>query len=231
MGVAFDADGALWVTGGVMREGPARIWKVTPDGRVQPWALIPDATFINGCTMHPDGRTLLVCESQTGRILAIDLTRPDHWWAWLTDDYLKPGHPYFPGANGIKIADGWAWITVSGRHAVVRAPLMADGAAGALEVAAGNILGDDFAIGASGDLYITTHPAQSVVCLKTSGERTTIAGPEEGAVGSTACLFGRAPGDENALYVTTEGGMVVAHNGVLQKSKLLRIEVGEGGRF
>ncbi len=231
MGVEFDADGVLWVTGGLMREGPAYVWKVTPDGQVRQWALIPDATFINGCTMHPDGKTLLICESQTGRILAIDLAKPDHWWAWLTDDHLKPDHPQFPGANGIKIADGWAWITVSGRHAVVRAPLMADGAAGPLEVAAGNILGDDFAIGASGDLYITTHPMQSVVRLKPSGERTTIAGPEEGAVGSTACLFGRAPGDENALYVTTEGGMVLPHNGVLQKSKLLRIEVGEGGRF
>jgi len=75
---------------------------------------IPDATFISGCTMHPDGKTLLVCESQTGRILAIDLTQSDHWSAWLTHAHLEPDHPHWPGANGIKIADGWAWITVSG---------------------------------------------------------------------------------------------------------------------
>lgn len=104
---------------------------------------------------------------------------------------------------------------------------MADGAAGPLEVAAGDLVSDDFAIGASGDLYVTTHPENSVVRLKPSGERTTIAGPGEGAVGSTACRFGRAPGDETALYVTTDGGMIARHDGVaLEKAKLLRIEVG-----
>src|SRR5207253_10420065 len=43
------------------------------------WCELPDATFMNGCTMHPNGRTLLACESASGHILAIDLGQPGRW--------------------------------------------------------------------------------------------------------------------------------------------------------
>src|SRR6202140_2790850 len=82
VGLAFDAGGSLWATGGAFFKGPGYIWKIAPDGSVQHWADLPDALFINGCTLHPDGRTLLACESLTGRILAIDLREPSRWSAW-----------------------------------------------------------------------------------------------------------------------------------------------------
>src|SRR6266852_5202628 len=69
MGLAFDADGSLWATGGTFRKGPGYIWKIAAGGSVQHWTDLPDAIFINGCTLHPNGHTLLVCESLTGRIL------------------------------------------------------------------------------------------------------------------------------------------------------------------
>ena len=59
--------------------------------------------------------------------------------------------------------------------------------------------------------------------------RATLAGPEQGMVGSTACAFGRAPGDEKALYVTTDGGFLIPHQSGIQDAKLVRIEVGERG--
>src|SRR5216684_7571245 len=31
VGLAFDADGSLWATGGTFREGPGHIWKIAPD--------------------------------------------------------------------------------------------------------------------------------------------------------------------------------------------------------
>ncbi|MEA3209439.1 MAG: hypothetical protein QOE70_2496 [Chthoniobacter sp.] len=45
---------------------------------------------MNGCTMHPNGRTLLACESSSGNILAIDLGLPGRWDVWLQGDRLKP---------------------------------------------------------------------------------------------------------------------------------------------
>ena len=67
--------------------------------------------------------------------------------------------------------------------------------------------------------------------LAADGGRSTVAGPAEGAVGSTACAFGRAQGDETALYVTTNGGLYAPYGGEVQDAKLLRLEVGEPGLF
>jgi sugar lactone lactonase YvrE len=229
MGLAFDADGALWITGGTIYEGPGFIWRVERSGAVRQWCELPDATFMNGCTMHPSGRTLLACESSSGDILAIDLGQPGRWDVWLHEDRLRPIIPKYPGSNGIKIRDGWAWISVSGRGLMVRVPIRPDGSADSIEIAATRLMADDFAIGMSGSLYVTTHPEHSLVRLDTSGTRTTLAGPEQGMVGSTACAFGRAPGDEKALYVTTDGGFLIPHDVGIQDAKLVRMEVGESG--
>jgi sugar lactone lactonase YvrE len=227
MGLALDKDGTLWATGGAFPTGPGHVWRIAAGGAIQRWADLADAPFINGCTLHPDGRTLLACESLTGRILAIDLRRPDMWSTWLADDILKPDIPRVPGANGIKVKDGSALVTVSARQLVLRIPLLPDGSPGWLERLAQRLRGDDFAIGESGALYIATHTAQTVVRLAPSGTRVTLAGPEEGAAGATACAFGRTPADATALYVTTTGGLLAPHDGVVQEAKLLRLEVGE----
>jgi hypothetical protein len=229
MGPAFDAGGVLWTTGGTLREGPGYIWRVERSGAVQQWCELPDALFMNGCTMHPNGRMLLVCESASGQILAIDLGQPGRWEVWLEGDRLRPIVPGYPGSNGIKIREGWAWISVSGRRLMVRVPIQPDGSAGDIEIAAARLEADDFAFGMSGSVYITTHPEHTLVRLEPSGARTTLAGPEEGMVGSTACAFGRAPGDEKAIYVTTDGGFLIPHENGIQDAKLVRMEVGESG--
>jgi hypothetical protein len=59
--------------------------------------------------------------------------------------------------------EGITYITVSARYLIVRAPIRADGSAGPVEPVWRNMLGDDFAFGESGSLYVTTHPAQTLV--------------------------------------------------------------------
>jgi sugar lactone lactonase YvrE len=221
-GLAFGPGGRLWVTGGTPGQAPGHLWSITPDATVTAWGTLPDALFLNGCTLHPDGHTLLICESLTGRVLAADLHQPGAWRTWLADERLTPVDPPTPGANGIKIHDGWAWISVTGRNLLLRAPLSPDGSAGALDVAATELRADDFIIGPSGAVFIATHPAHSVMRLDTDGTRTTIAGPDEGAVGSTACAIGK----DGALYVTTNGGLWAPYRGTPQDAKLLRIEIG-----
>jgi hypothetical protein len=130
---------------------------------------------------------------------------------------------------GIKVCDSAAYITVSARSLIVCAPILTDGSAGQVEPVWREVLGDDFAFGESGSLYVTTHPAQTLVCIDPSGKRTTIAGPDQGMVGATACAFGIAPGDKEALYVSTDGGFIVPYNDVLQDAKLVRLELGESG--
>jgi sugar lactone lactonase YvrE len=231
MGLAFDEAGSLWVTGSTMKAPPGHVWKVSADGAVRNWADIPDATFLNGCDLHPNGRQLLVCESRASRVLAIDLQEPGKWSVWLEDALLAPAsiQSPVPGANGIKFRGGIAYMTVSGQSLIVRAPLRADGSAGPVETVWRDMLGDDFAFGESGSLYVTTHPMQSLVQIDPAGKRKTIAGPEEGMVGATGCAFGRAPSDERALYVSTNGGFVIPHQGVVEDAKLVRLELDELG--
>jgi DNA-binding beta-propeller fold protein YncE len=229
MGLAIDESGSLWVTGGTMRTAPGYISRVSVKGEVRHWTDLPEATFMNGCAVHPNGRELLVCESSSSRVLSIDLREPGKWSVWLEDELIGPGESWFPGANGIKIRGSTAYITVSARSLIVRAPILANGSAGPVEPVWRDVLGDDFAFGDSGSLYITTHPAQTLVRIDSSGKRTTIAGPDQGMVGSTACAFGKAPGDERALYVSTDGGFIVPHQGAIQDAKLVRLELREPG--
>jgi hypothetical protein len=229
MGLAFDESGSLWVTSCTMRTAPGYVWKVSVQGEVQHWTDLPEATFMNGCAVHPHGRGLLVCESFSNRVLSIDLQAPGKWSVWLEDELIGPGESWFPGANGIKICDGAAYITVSARSLIVSAPILADGSAGQVAPVWGEVLGDDFAFGESGSLHVATHPAQTLVRIDPSGKRTTIAGPDQGMVGATACAFGTAPGDEGALYISTDGGFIVPHQDVVQDAKLVRLELGESG--
>ncbi len=228
-GLAFDAAGLLWVTGGVVGQVPGYIWRIHSGQPAELWVEVPDAVFMNGCTPHLDGRTLLVCESVTGRILAID-QKEKRWGVWLQDDRLRPRSAQTPGANGIKLHDGWAWISITDQDRLVRSKIAADGSAGPLEAVAEKLRADDFAFGESGAAYIATHPAQTVLRLHPDGKRETIAGPLEGAVGSAACAFGRRAEDCKSLYVATTGGLRYPYRGEVQDAKLLRLNVGERGQ-
>jgi hypothetical protein len=227
-GLAFDRTGVLWATGSHIGQPPGYVWRVQPDGTVDSWVEIPDALFMNGCAVHRNGRSLLICESLTGRILRANLDERS-WQAWITDDRLRPVNPQMPGANGIKLLDNHAYLSVTDSNRIFRVAVQPDGSAGPLSLYAENIRADDFAFSASGSLYIATHPAQTVMRLQSDGTRTTLAGPAQGAVGSTACAFGRTTQDSTALYVTTCGGIYAPYRGVLQEAKLLRLQVGEHG--
>jgi hypothetical protein len=53
--------------------------------------------------------------------------------------------------------------------------------------------------------------------VSSSGERTTIAGPEDGAVGSTSCASGAFENDHMSVYVTTSGGLMMPYQGQVRK--------------
>jgi sugar lactone lactonase YvrE len=199
---------------------------VNRDGSFELWVEIADALFMNGCTPH--GQFLLVCESITGRILSVDMEEPT-WRIWLADERLRPTSPHMPGANGIKLRQDRAYISMTDSNRIFHALVDPSGMPGPLSVFADNLRSDDFAFAESGAMYIATHPVQTVMRLDIGGGRTTLAGPMEGCVGSTACAFGRTAKDATSLYITTSGGLFAPYQGKLQDAKLVRLEVGERG--
>src|SRR5260221_11374561 len=59
----------------------------------------------------------------------------------MTDARLCPESAQTPGANGMKLRAGWAWISVTDRNLILRAPVRGDGEVGALEDAPENSAG------------------------------------------------------------------------------------------
>src|SRR5262249_13993773 len=151
---------------------------------------------------HSDGRSLLICESVTGRVLKADMD--EHTWQpWIGDDRLRPTNPQMPGVNGIKLFGNWAYLSVTDSNRIFRVAVQPDGSGGASSLSAEKLRPDDFAFSVPGSLALRPHPAQAVMCLGPDGKPPRFAGPAEGAVGSTACAFGGTKDDRTALYVTT----------------------------
>lgn len=233
-GIVIDAKGQFWINGGMdhLSPHPNVIWRW--DGKsanAEEWCRPQGAMFLNGMTLHPDGR-LLTVDSRSGKIYAIDTERRSAE-VWCVHECLEPGpgpRPS-PGANGIKVRGQDVFVSVSKRSTLVRLPIRHDGGCGEPEVFARELNVDDFAIDSEGNFFLTTHPVNSLMVLSADGKkRFTIGGPDQGMVGSTACHFGVLAGDRQGLYVTTDGGMIVKHEGVLQLAKLVRIDttaVGE----
>lgn len=225
-GLAFADDGALIVTGGAPGTPPGYVWRVTPDGTVSELAVIASAAFLNGLT--PLGGRMLIADSLGACIHALELAS-GAVQTWLADPLLgADAASGAPGANGIKVYGGVAYVSVTGADRIVRIPTL-DGVAGKPEVYADALRADDFAIDADGGLYIATHQAQSLLRLAPDGTRTTLAGAEQGMVGSTAVAFGRTEADRTSIYVTTTGGTWTVPEEQMEEAKLLRMDVGRLG--
>lgn len=215
------AEDACFVVAGEPGKGPYHVLRVGLDGQLTEWVAVPDARFLNGFALVDPGVGYAV-DSMLGQVVRIDLRRPGHEVV-LAHELLTKSTPApeIPGVNGIKRRDDELILTNTERALVLRAPLGADGPTGEVEVVAENLRGDDLAIGANGDVYLTTHIHNSVVRLGRDGGRVAVAGPEQGMAGSTACVFGATGG----LYVTTTGGVVMPLHGVTQPAKLVRLDI------
>jgi len=223
-GLIYDAFKNLWIAAGRPHRPSGTIWRLTKDGELALWCGIEDSELLNGMCLTADGAGLLVAESFTGRIHWVDTKEPRSR-VWLVDDRLKPASGTMtPGANGIKLWQDRAVISVSERNMLFEIGLSAAGEAGPMRVLAEHLRADDFAFDPEGRLYLATHQMNSIVRLERDGTRVTIAGPDQGCVGATAAAFGRAADDAETLYVITNGGLHQLYEGHMQDAKLVAID-------
>ncbi|MEV5716812.1 hypothetical protein AB0L41_23190 [Amycolatopsis mediterranei] len=220
-GIVIDGEGAFVLTGSI-GEANWRLVRVSPGGRVTPVCDLPDLRFGNG--MERAGDLLYANDSALGLVLAIDPatggSRPLLRHEWLAGpDSDRP----MPGANGMSVHNGWVYVSNTCRALVVRWPADSGNPADQLEIVAERLSADDFAVHPDGRIYFATHYGNSVLRVDPGGSRTDIAGPEQGATGSTAVAVD--PHDPQTLFVTTTGGMIGLDNPDAEPARLLRLRL------
>jgi hemoglobin len=227
-GLALLGD-SLLVSIGEPGQAGWRMQRVDLDGALKGSFEVPDALFLNGSTPFRRGR-ILAADSIRGQVLEID---PDHGSSrvWLSHEYLTKtsDDPLVPGINGIKVFRDHVYLTSTERALVLRVQVNPDGTAGRMDVLAERFLADDLALDVDGNLYLTTHVNNTLERLSPAGERSVLAGPEDGLHGATAVAFGRTARDLHTVYVTTTGGIVAPVDGRVREAKLVSVDVGVEG--
>jgi len=225
-GIAL-VDGFLFVAVGEPGCAAPTLWRLDPQsGDAKPWMELNTIQFANGVTPFAPGQ-LLIADSWQGRLVRVDLAA-GRCATWYEDERLTraSGIEFLPGANGVKRFGHEVTVSSNGRALLLRIQVAEDGSAlGPAAVIAERLRVDDLAYDSAGRLYLCTHIGHTVDRLDRHGTRVSLAGPEQGAAGSTACAFDR----DGGLLVTTTGGILAPPNRQLEPAKLLRLETGSLG--
>ena len=168
------------------------------------------ATFPNGVAALPDG-TYLVADSLANVVWRVD-TRTESVSTWSADPFLR-ADPSFPGANGIKIANGWVYASNTIKQQIARTKLGKDSMPDGPFAVIGSVAGvDEIAVTKEGTVYAADHRAMAKV--SPSGETVAVFENAEG--GSTLVLSH----DQKSIYAVTDG---VGKDGTRSETRLLRI--------
>lgn len=205
--------------GASFMDGPAfvqtnRMLVLDRAGKVTRETALPDARFLNGlAALGPDH--VLVADSIAG---VIWLYRPSTGasTAWLQAPELAPDPRAIdqrPGANGIKLHEGWLYVSNSSRGALYRIKVVGRGHIGALAVFARTGPIDDFAFLADGAIAAATHGAR-LIRIDALGRVSDIL-----ASGCDSCTSVAALPDGD-LIVTTSGNLL---EGGKAEARLLRV--------
>lgn len=221
-------DGEIYV--GVVTLDPARngIWRVSTGGSAELFVQLPAGAQPNGTTLGPDDK-LYVADSHLATVWQIDLEDASYS-AWLEHPTLgRQVNWAAPGANGIKFFGDYVYVSNSFQAHVVRARVDPDGTlSGEPQVWATGIPSDDFAFDIEGNMYITTHPYNTVVRIAPDGGRAVIGGVAQGVAGPTDVAFGVNADDRSVLYVANDGGFVVPVPGL--GPGIVALDVGVPGQ-
>lgn len=202
--MVFDNKGGLYFTVNSPDSKVRGVWHVTRGGRGALFAALPADVLLNGITRDGHGH-LLIADSKLGRIWQVDMSTAKVR-VWLQDKLLAP-HMVggeIPGANGIQRHAGFVYVTNTSASDIVRVPILPDGAAGKPEIAIKHLAGDDFGIDGAGNLYITTHPFNTIVKIAPNGVREAVASAADGVIGPSAVSVSD---DGKTIYVAMDGGL------------------------
>lgn len=171
----------------------------------------PKGAYFNGIAYAGRG-FYVIADSGSPVIWRFDLAEK-HFEPWLRDNQLAApvdARPNNIAGNGIKVHDGWVYISVTSRNAIYRVQMDSQGAPkGPLKMFAQGFRPDDFDIARDGTIYLPS--GTSLFKLSPTGEVSTFL---EGAGLSAAAMVS---GDGKWLYWPTRGGS--------EPQRLLRVAI------
>jgi sugar lactone lactonase YvrE len=165
-GIVRGKDGSLYVNYNAGSQ--SGIWRIAPGGGtpVQVVAL-PDVKVLNGLALDQGQDTLYATDSRSGTVWKVSL-HSGTASLWAQGVELEPSTASSSGfgANGIKVHDGAVWVSNTDKGTLLRIPIGAHGAAGAVTtVAQGLTAIDDFAFTGDGDTVLAAQNFVSEVSL------------------------------------------------------------------
>jgi hypothetical protein len=151
----------------------------------------------NGLTRAGDG-WYLAADSNAASLWRIDPAKKEIA-LWLKDDQLAPSGPLPIGANGIKVHDGWVYVSVTASSNIYRVKIGPDGQPqGGLVLFAKGLRADDFDIAKDGSIYAPS--GTTMYKVSPTGEVSKFL---ENIPGGPAALVSR---DGKYVYWPTRGG-------------------------
>jgi hypothetical protein len=164
--------------------------------------------FLNGLTALSTS-AVLVADSYKGCVYRVD-TRTGKYEVVVNDTKMKFDSISEPavniGVNGIKIRNGYLYWTNTAVGTLNRIRVSNKGIPSGVNNVA---TADDFTFDSNGVAFITQNFMDELSILHSKWEAAeVIAGSNISTIlaGVTAGIFGRLPGDESILYLTTSGG-------------------------
>jgi hypothetical protein len=217
-GNARDSAGTIYYN--LLSGDPARsgIWRLRPGGSPERIGALPAGQFLNGLTIDAAGENLYAADSVAGAIWTVP-TSGGPVKAWLVSPVLaplEPGPGHF-GANGVTYHNGAVWASNTDRQTLLRIPVTATGAPGAVQVIAGNLTGiDDFKFlsGRADVAFVALNSANEVAAVFPDGRTKIVATSADGLDSPTDTAV------RGSQIFITDGGGNPPHNAQLQAGKI-----------
>lgn len=229
--LAAEDDQGSFIVAGFLGWGPddkRLLWRLRLDGSVEEVLTLPGAALPNGMDRLLPG-AFLITDSIRGLIWRADVVTKSVT-LWSDDAHLGGFNPEIkpaiPAANGLRVHGAHVFVANMSGQKLLRFPVQADGSAGPAEVLHRDVFIDDFAIDAAGRIFATTHTHNTVIRLDPDRSLTVIATLAQGMQGATSAAFGRTPGLERTLFVTTTGGSYVPPTWGVEEAKVVRLDLG-----
>jgi sugar lactone lactonase YvrE len=185
-GIVRAVDGTLYV--GYDAGSQSGIWRISADGRTAvPIVALPDVIALNGLALDQGQDALYATDSTDGTVWKVSL-RSGTASIWAQGTALQPTSSTGKGANGIKVHDDAVWVSNTQQGTLMRIPIDAHGAAGAITTVAQGVTGiDDFAFTGQGDTVLAAQdPISQASIVYPDGTHQTVLTAADGLSNPTS---------------------------------------------